>query len=398
MSDLRKHFPIFSERLDNEGIVYLDSAATTLKPKSVIDAVSEFYLYKTSNVFRGNSLLAEEAGLAFREAREDVASFLRAQLNEIVFTHNCTDSINLVCAGLPAQDGDEVIVSILEHHSNFIPWAQKFSVKIVPTDGDGQIDLDSLKKAISSRTKLIAVTHASNVTGNIQPIKEIVRLANEHGIMSLIDVSQTISHEAINVKELGCSFLCFSSHKMFGPSGVGVLYGKQEALNALQISRFGGGMVSGYSHESGPNYKEIPFRFESGTPNIEGVLGLARAIRFISQISFPVIQKQNSALEKRIQDRFSSLSNVRRLFPLSQKRVPIVTFCPTNDDMDINYAARILADKHGLILTAGLQCASPLYSSLGRAGGIRASFHAYNTVEEVDKLAEALEQLSWLMG
>lgn len=393
MNDFRRDFPIFETRFDPERIIYADSAATSLKPRVVQDAVSGHYNWTTSNVMRGNSLLAEEASLAFTKVRHDVARFLDCQHDEIVFTYNATDAINRVCHGLSLDPEDEVLVSMLEHHSNMVPWTQRCRTRMIPTDDSGTIDLEFLERSITQRTKLIAVTHLSNVTGNFQPIKEIVKIAERHGILTLLDASQSVSHTPLKVRDIGCTFLCFSAHKMFGPSGVGVLYGKRAYLEQLSPQSYGGGMVKSYSPDNGVHLADGPYRHESGTPNIEGILGLGAAVNYV-EAHLQEILAQNRLLEERIRARFSEVPNVKILFPFTSERIPLITFAMPHLSMDAHFIARILGDTHRIALTSGVQCASLLYQSIGCTGGIRASFHMYNTIAEIDLVADALIRIS----
>lgn len=276
---MKSHFPIINY-FEKKHIIYADSAATTLKLKTVIDSVSNFYSFETSNVFRGLHLLAETATEKVEMSRDIVAAFIGANSSEIVFTSGATESINIVANGIEYEDDSEIIVSILEHHSNYLPWIEKAKVISLEIDEYGYIDIEQLRDNITCKTKLIAVTYISNVTGNIQPIKNIIDIAHQNGINVLVDATQAISHIPIDVKEIDCDYLVFSSHKIFGPSGVGVLYCKDSLLDKLNILKFGGGMVNRIYSNRNIIYKDPPYSFEAGTPNIEGIIGLGASLDF----------------------------------------------------------------------------------------------------------------------
>ncbi len=397
MNAIRQDFPIFSNRFDREKIIYADNASTTLKPQTVIDKVVSYYDSATTNVMRGNSSLSEEISIEYTKVRETVARFINCASDEIIFTHGATDSINLLCDGLNFDSDDEIIVSVLEHHSNFLPWMKKGKIKIVPVGQDGIIDLELLEKNITSNTKVISVTYVSNVTGVIQPIQDIVKIARKYNICTCIDASQAVSHFRVDVRELDCDFMCFSGHKLFGPSGVGILYAKRSAQSHIQKSRFGGGMVDFIDQDNGSiNFKSAPYMYEAGTPNIEGVLGLGKAIEYIQSVGMDAITQRNEHIKNMLLNRMESISNIKMLFPYNQNKIPLATFQINHADIDQAFFGRILGDSHGIILSSGNQCATPLYNHFKSSPGIRVSFHAYNNDDEVDHFIQSLETITKL--
>ncbi len=391
----REDFPILNEE-NQRKFVYMDSASTSLKPEIVRNAVNRFYVQCTSNVSRASHFLSEEIFEIFDQVREKVASFINAKKSEIIFTHNCTDSINLVANGLTLNKNDEVILSILEHHSNFLPWYERTCLKIISLDEQGLIDLNSLKKLITNKTKLITVPYISNVTGNIQPVKEIAKLARENGILCLIDAAQAAGHIPIDVFDIDCDFLAFSSHKMLGPNGVGILYVKNEIQQLLSPSKQGGGVVNKIE----PNkveYLSGYSLFEAGTPNIEGILGLGAAIDYIDLIDINNVLSYLQKLESYCRMQLESLTSIYLPFTISNNHSPIFSFRPKNSKTEMAFITRTLSDVHKIALREGYQCAQPLYNSKTLNGSIRISLYLYNTFEEIDYLINALKSLHNLM-
>ncbi len=392
MYNFRKDFPIFKKEFDRNKIIYLDSAATSLKPKSVIERIVQFYEHETSNVARGNHFLSELNAQALEVVRSKTASFIKAKSDEIVFTQNATDSINIVALGLNLSEKDEVIVSVLEHHSNFLPWQQKATIKLIKIDSNGIIDLRHLEELISPRTKLIAISFASNITGNIQPVEEVVRIAKKNKILTLIDAAQIVSHFPIDVSKINCDFLAFSSHKMFGPSGVGILYVKKNVQEFLVPKKFGGGMANKVSIDN-TTFQPFPHGFEAGTPNIEGILGFGSALDYIADKGFEAISKQLNYLESYTKEALSKLDFIE-LFPICEtKHLPIFTFIPKNPSVSLEYISQILSDSFKVIVRGGLHCAQLYYSQQKRQGGIRVSLHIYNTKKDIDRFVKALKNI-----
>lgn len=391
MSCFRDDFPIFKNNFDKNEIIYFDNAATSLKPSSVVSKIMDFYTKETSSVSRGTNALVEKNTAYFEETRQKFADFINASPEEIIFTNNCTDAINLVASGLDYSDKNEIIVSILEHHSNLLPWNEKGKVVSVGIDNSGNIDLDELLKKVTKKTKLIAVTYVSNVTGNIQPVEKIVEIGKRFDVLTLIDAAQAVSHFPIDVKKVNCDFMAFSGHKMFGPSGVGMLYGKKEALRQLKPRSFGGGMVNKIELNK-VSFQPIPRCFEAGTPNIEGVLGLGAALDYFSRINFSNVLQTLHSLEVLLVSRMRELPFIDFPFSISDNHIPIVTFRPKSS-INLEYLSSILSDSHNIYLRSGYHCAQPLFASSNVAGALRVSLHMYNTENEINKFVSVLKTL-----
>lgn len=399
---IRDDFPVLTtsdDRGDTPRTVYLDNAATTLKPRSVIQAVVDFYERSTANVARGDHRTAEAVTMLFEEARSKVAALLTAKPHEITFTSGCTDAINLVAVSLDLGPEDEVVVSSLEHHSNLLPWRMRATVRTVATDPQGMVDQDMLKAVLSggTRVKLVAVTGLSNVTGNPQPVADIIRTAVRYGVPTLIDAAQLVGHSPIDVTALGCDYLAFSGHKMLGPSGVGVLYIREDRLPGTKPARFGGGMVNKVEPDRVLLHSG-PAGLEAGTPNIEGVLGLGAAVAYLERLGMPTVHALLTDLERYAWERLSQIEAITFPFPRGPGHAPIFAFRPRNPDCDPRYIGRILSDAHGVALNVGYQCAQPLYQSAQVAGAMRASFYVYNDRADVDVLADALRDLAPFLG
>lgn len=393
MDNFRKDFPIFEKEFDKNDVVYLDSAATTLKPKSVISKVVQFYEHETSNVARGNHFLAENNTIAVESVRSKIASFIKAESTEIAFTLNCTDSINIIANSLNFDPNDEIIVSVMEHHSNYLPWLAKANIKFVDLDENGIVDLKQLESLITNKTKVIAISFVSNVTGVIQPVEDIVKIAKKRGILTLIDAAQPMSHFPVNVKKIDCDFMAFSSHKMFGPSGVGVLYAKKETHPLLKSTRLGGGVVNEVDFGK-TSYKSFPYEFEGGTPNIEGILGFGAAIDYIIEKGFDEISFHLNALESYLSSELEKLDFIDLFIPSKKNHIPIFTIIPKNPKADLLYLSHMLSYSYKIIVRGGFQCCQLLYKQKKQIrGGIRISLHIYNTKEDIDRLIEGLNKL-----
>lgn len=382
---------------EDQGRIYFDSAATSLKLQSVADAMVEFYRNSCSNVGRANHLHAEQATLAFEAVRSKASDFLNCYADEIVFTMNCTDSINLVAQSLALEAGAHVIVSELEHHSNLLPWLVRADVSVVRTDAEGVVDLDHLQTLLRSRpTRLVAVCLASNITGNVQPVTAISDLAHQHGALVLIDAAQGVGHVQVDVAAIDCDLLAFSAHKMFGPSGVGVLYMRREVQAGLRNVRTGGGMINRIDGDR-LLYHSGPARFEAGTPNIEGVLGLGHALDFLQGVGIHRVEAHDQALEHYFWQRVPACRQIVFPFPRAPHHLPIFTLRPRGD-VDINYVSRLLSDRYQIATGAGYQCNQPYYRSRGLNGGIRISMHLYNRQAEIDLLFDALEDMAAILA
>jgi cysteine desulfurase/selenocysteine lyase len=395
LSHTRQDFPLLKRTIDGQPIVFLDSASTTPKPQTVIDAVMRFYTEYTANVHRGVHNLSEEATAHFEEARGEVASFLNCSPAEIVFTKNATMSMNMVAAGLEWQPDDEVLLTALEHHANFMPW--RIHAKVVPVDlaEDGLPHYEQIKERMSKRTRLVTLAHVSNTTGNIAPIEDWIREAKSHGALTLVDASQSASHLPLDVKALGCDFLAFSGHKLFGPSGIGVLYGKREVLEKLKPFEVGGGMVN-YHAVDRYELKEAPFKFEAGTPNIEGVLGLGAAIKYLRRIGMKNVHAHSRELGKQMLDGLSEISGVQvlgRSAPADQ-RIALCTFHVRAGGMGQTEVARFLCDAYQVLCSGGYHCAHILHHELKLEGTVRASAHLFNTPAEIERLIRAVREIA----
>jgi len=389
---LRREFPIFER---NPGLVFLDSGASAQKPRQVIDGIAEFYRSDYANVHRGVYQLSARSTDRFEEARESVRAFLNAAAErEIVFVRGATEAINLVAQSWgPAhlKPDDEVVISDLEHHSNLVPWqmlCQRVAARLVvaPTDDTGEFDLAQFESLLSPRTRLVAVTHVSNVTGALLPVARIVELAHARGALVLVDGCQAVPRMPVDVQALGCDFYAFSGHKAYGPTGTGVLYGRYDVLDSMPPWQTGGGMIADVSYEK-TEFQEPPHRFEAGTPDIAGAVGLAQAIGFIEGIGREAIREHEMVLTGYGVDRLSRIPGVQ-LVPGGQRRLSILSF---NLDGVHPHDVGTVLDQHGVAVRVGHHCAQPLMDKLGIAGTVRASLGVYNDEADIDRLAAAVE-------
>ena len=389
---LRREFPVFDAHPD---LVFLDSGASAQKPRSVIDGVAEFYRRDYANVHRGVYALSARSTDRFEEARGTVRAFLNARdEREIVFVRGATEAINLVAQSWgPAflKDGDEVIVTELEHHSNFVPWqmlCQRVGAKLVmaPIDATGGLDLAKFEALLNRRTRIVAVTHVSNVSGALLPVEKIGQLAHAHGAKVLIDACQSVPRMPVDVQALDCDFLVFSGHKAYGPSGIGVLYGRYDLLAAMPPWQTGGGMITTVNL-AGTEFQEPPHRFEAGTPDISGAVGLGMALDFIEGIGRDAIQEHEEALTGYGVDRLSRIPGID-LVGAGQRRLSILSF---NVEGVHPHDVGTVLDQHNVAVRVGHHCAQPLMDRLGVAGTVRASFGVYNDEADIDRLAAAIE-------
>ncbi|MGC2412571.1 MAG: cysteine desulfurase [Stellaceae bacterium] len=390
--ELRREFPIFER---NPGLVFLDSGASAQKPRRVIDGIAEFYRSDYANVHRGVYQLSARSTDRFEEAREAVRAFLNAaDEREIVFVRGATEAINLVAQSWgPAhvKPGDEVVISDLEHHSNLVPWqmlCERVGARLVvsPTDLTGEFDLAQFEALLSPRTRLVAVTHISNVTGALLPVARIVELAHAQGALVLVDGCQAVPRMPVDVQVLGCDFYAFSGHKAYGPTGTGVLYGRWDALLSMPPWQTGGGMIANVTYEK-TEFQEPPHRFEAGTPDIAGAVGLAQAIGFIEGLGRDNIREHEAALTGYGVDRLSRIPGVQ-LVAGGQRRLSILSF---NLDGIHPHDVGTVLDQHGVAVRVGHHCAQPLMDKLGIMGTVRASFGVYNDETDIDRLAAAVE-------
>ncbi len=385
----REDFPILQRKLDGKPLVYLDSGATSLKPQPVIDAVTGFYTECTANVHRSVHLLSEEATDRFEQARADVARFINADSREIAFTRNATEAINLVAISRK-QAGIEgpVALTVVEHHSNLLPWLahDHFFLEV---DADRRVDLAKAAAVISERKpSLVTIATISNALGIRHPVEELISIAHQHGSEVLLDLSQSVGHEVVDVLELNCDFACFSGHKMLGPSGVGVLYQKEGGRNPVSPHYLGGEMVH-QAHIDEFEARPFPWGVEAGTPNIEGVIGLGAAVAYLERIGVEEIEQHTAALAARLRKGIEDIAGVHLLVPESvAHQTGIVTF--RMDGLPAQGLARILSNRFSIMIRSGFHCAQPLHEAYGLPESSRASLHLYNTEAEVDLLLEAL--------
>lgn len=395
---IKQDFPIFNQKINDETLVYLDNAATSQIPKFVEEKVRDFNEKERANVHRGVHTLGLRATNQYESSRQKVANFIGANnAQEVIFTSGCTDSLNLVAASFGEQNiqaGDEILVSIMEHHSNLLPWQQlakrkQAKLNFIEINSDGLLDIENLKSKISSKTKIVALTHVSNVLGTINPIKELTDLAHEKGAIVVVDGAQAVGHFPINVAELNVDFYAFSGHKMFAPTGIGVLYGKKDLLDKMPPYRLGGEMIANVTRE-GATWAEVPYKFEAGTPNIAGAIGLGAAIDYLQSLDFELIQKHEQELTSYA---LAKLKNVSGLTIYgSQKsngRIGVISFNLKNiHPHDLATAL----DLDGIEVRAGHHCAQPLMASLDTESTVRASLSIYNTKNDIDKLVSSLHE------
>ncbi len=394
MQSIRDNFPALQQKIRGHNLIYLDNAATSLKPKQVIDALTNYYSNDTANIHRGAHYLANKSTIAYEETRDLVQNFINAKYSEeIIFTKGTTDSINLVATSFGdhfIKDNDEIIISTMEHHSNIVPWHllsnhKKIKIKIIPIDDNGDILLDEYKKLFTSKTKLVSITHISNVLGVVNPIKEIINYAHQHGAFVLVDAAQSISHFPINVQEIDCDFLAFSAHKMFGPNGVGILYGKKNILEEMPPYQGGGNMIDTVSFESS-TFNKIPHKFEAGTPAIAEVIAFSEAIKYINSIGMPTIIKIENDL---LQYALSKMQTVKDLTIIGNPKHQsgVISFLLKNVH---TYDVGIILDMQGIAIRTGHHCTQPLMKRLGVKSTARASFSIYNTTADIDQLIQGI--------
>ncbi len=398
LPNIRDEFPVLETTVHGKPLVYLDNAATAQKPRCVIDAVADFYRSENANIHRGVHYLSAQATTRYDEARVRVARFLNArESREILFVRGATEAINLVanCFLKPRlQAGDEILITEMEHHANIVPWQLVAEtcgavVKVVPITSEGELDLDACDALLNERTKLFAFTHISNVLGTINPVAELVNRAKARAIPVLIDGAQSIPHGAADVQALECDFYTFSGHKVYGPDGIGVLYGKAALLESMPPYQGGGDMIEQVTFEKS-TFRGIPERFEAGTPNISGAIGLGVAIDFMETLDWEVVRKMESALVEKAKEALSKMPGVT-LYGPSGVRAPVLSF--TMKGVHPHDIGTFL-DADGIAIRVGHHCAQPLMKRLGVSATARASFALYNTMEEVDRLVASLAKVS----
>ena len=394
---IRRDFPILGREVYGKPLVYLDNAATTQKPQCVIDAISEAYCNENANVHRGIHFLSQQATDMMEAAREKVRQFIGAgSTEEIIFTRGTTESINLLASSFAQaflKEGDEIVISGMEHHSNIVPWqiqAQRygFKIKVIPVTDFGELDMDAFKALLTAKTKLISITHVSNVLGTVNPISEIINLAHSHGIPVAIDGAQAVPHIKVNVKDLGADFYALSGHKIYGPTGIGVLYGRKELLEKMPPYQGGGEMIKKVTFE-GTTYNELPYKFEAGTPDYVGSIALGTALDYVQEIGMERIAAYESELCLYALCRLGEIPGMR-IIGNSPERSAVISFLVGNihpSDMGT------LLDRLGIAVRTGHHCAEPLMDRFGIPGTVRASFSLYNTKAEIDALAAGIERV-----
>jgi len=398
MKDVRKDFPILNRIVNNSPLIYLDNAATSQKPKEVVDKIVEYYYKYNSNVHRGIHTLSEESTEMYEGARKLISDFIGADNpREILFTKGTTESLNRIAERwVPAnlKRGDVILLSDLEHHSNIVPWqkaAERIGAEInyINTDDNGEITIEEVKKMISDKVKLISISHASNVLGTIVPIKEICKLAHDKGIYVCVDGAQAAPHLKINVQSLGCDFYAFSSHKMLGPMGVGVLWAKEKILKELEPYEYGGGMIDEVSFKNAA-WAEIPIRFEAGTPNVSGAVGLGAAVTYLSNIGMDNIRNHEIELSKYLLERLKEIKGINIIGPReADKRTGLISFYFLNiHSHDIASVLNTL----GIAVRSGYHCAMPLHNKLNIPSTVRVSYYLYNTKEELNTLLNGIKK------
>ncbi|HOW32482.1 MAG TPA: cysteine desulfurase [Bacteroidales bacterium] len=399
---VRSDFPILSSEIHGKPLIYFDNAATTQKPQQVIDAISDYYLHHNSNVHRGVHKLSRQATISFEETRKKLAAFLNAAHDhEIIFTRGTTEAINLVAYTFgesTIREGDEVIVSSLEHHSNLVPWQQlcirkNAHLRVIPIFDNGELDMEAYTAMLNERTRLVAVNHISNSLGTINPVKEITRMAHEHGAAVIIDGAQALSHGPVDVQDIDCDFYAFSAHKMYGPMGIGGLYGKESRLENMPPFHYGGEMIETVSFEK-TVFNKLPYKFEAGTPNVADAIGFGAAVDYISRLGWEFIREQESKLLNYGTQQLSAIEGLK-IIGTAPHKASIVSFLPANIHF---YDAGMVIDQYSIAVRTGNHCTQPLMARLGIQGTIRASFSFYNTTAEIDKLVEAVLKVKELFA
>ena len=393
-------FPILNSRVYDKRLVYLDNAATTQKPKQVIDALTNYYLTLNSNIHRGTHYLATQATERYEAVRRQVQAFIGARSHrEVVFTRGTTESINLVASsfGSRLREWDEVIVSGMEHHSNIVPWQLACEragarLKVIPFSDEGVLDLKAYEGLFTKRTRMVACNHVSNTLGTVNPVEEIVAIAHRHEVPVLIDGAQAVAHMAVDVQRIGCDFYCFSGHKMYAPMGVGVMYGREELLNELPPYQGGGEMIQDVTFER-TTYNELPFKFEAGTPSVGDVLGLGAAIDFMKKEGVDNIARHEADLLDYATRRLSEIPRLR-IYGTAPHKAGVISFLVGDSS---SYDVGTLLDKVGVAVRTGHHCTQPIMDRYGISGTVRASFACYTTREDIDALVDGLKRIMPLL-
>ena len=402
VNEIRKDFPILSTTVYGKPLIYLDNAATTQKPRSVIDTTLQYYSYENANIHRGIHYLSEIATQKYEEVREKVKQFINAEYEEeIIFVRGTTEAINLVASTfgkIRVKKDDEVLITGLEHHSNIVPWQMLCSekgakLKVVPINNFGEIEIEEFKKNLTEKVKIIAVTHVSNSLGVINPIKEIIQLAHRNNIPVLVDGAQAVAHLKVDVQKLGADFYAFSSHKVYGPTGVGVLYGKKALLDEMPPYQGGGDMIKSVTFEK-TIFNDLPYKFEAGTPNIAGVIGFGSAIDYLNSIDLEQARLHENILLNYLTESLFKMNGLRIIGNVKEK-VPIVSFIVDNiHPHDIG----TILDREGIAVRTGHHCAQPVMEHFGIPAIVRVSLALYNTLDEIDRLVSAIKKAREILG
>ncbi|GAB4252928.1 MAG: cysteine desulfurase [Vicingaceae bacterium] len=396
ITTIRKQFPILTRKVYDKPLIYFDNSATAQKPQMVIDAINKYYSFENSNIHRGVHHLSQEATNAYEVARKTMQQFINAKHDyEVIFTKGTTDSINLVANCFSRKylaKGDEVLITAMEHHSNIVPWQMACestgaSLKVIPFFEDGSLDMAAFEQLLTDKTKIVAVTHVSNTLGTINPVKEIIEKAHEKGAKVLVDGAQAVPHLQVDVQDLDCDFYAFSGHKMYGPTGIGVLYGKEDILNDLPPYQGGGDMIKTVTFEK-TTYNELPFKYEAGTPNIAGGIVMKKAVEFIWNIGYENIAKHEEALLTYATGKLKQISGLKIIGEAKQKASVISFVVDGTHPTDVG----TIIDKLGIAVRTGHHCTEPIMQHYKIPGTIRASFAIYNTKEEIDNFIAALER------
>ena len=399
---VRQDFPILNEKIHGKPLVYFDNGATSQKPQAVIDALSHYYSAENSNIHRGVHHLSEQATAAYEAARSKIRTFINARADkEIIFVRGTTEAINLVAQSYGRnflKAGDEIIVSAMEHHSNIVPWQMLCEqvgakLRVVPINHDGEIVMDEYRRLLNYKTKIVSIAHVSNALGTIVPVKEIVNLAHERGIPVFLDGAQAVPHIKVDVQELGCDFYAFSGHKMFGPTGVGVLYGRAELLEKMPPYQGGGDMISLVTFEK-THYNVLPYKFEAGTPHISGVIGLGAAIDYLANLDWDQVRAHEHRLLSYATEALSAIHGLR-IIGTAREKAGVLSF--VFDHVHAHDVGTIL-DQEGVAVRAGHHCAMPVMQRFGVPATARASFAFYNTIEEVDVLVRGIHRVLKVFG
>jgi len=398
IEEIRSDFPILSVKVHDKPLIYLDNGATTQKPVQVLQVMDELYRTANANVHRGVYYLSDIVSERYEAARETVRAFINApKREEVIFTAGTTASINAVAFSFGERfvhEGDEIIISGMEHHANIVPWQmlcerKGSKLRIIPFSDKGVLDLEAYRSMFTERTRIVAVTHASNVLGTINPVKEIVMEAHRHDVPVLIDGAQSIQHGIVDVADIGCDFFAFSGHKIYGPNGIGVLYGKEKWLNEIPPYQGGGDMVASVTFEK-TTYNELPFKFEAGTTNFTGAIGLGTALDYLTALGREAVAEREQALLAQVTGGLSSISGMR-IYGTAPGKVSLVSFLPGNIHP---YDAGMILDKMGIAVRTGTHCAQPVMDRYGITGTIRASMAFYNTEEEIDALVKGVRKVT----